>query len=206
MPTRFAIVAMLGFCLLFAGALAALTSRDPRRRKTILAVVGAGLVIELLPIPRTLYSASVPRIYDIIAADPRPVRVLELPYGVRDGLSSLGDFSAASQFHQTYHGKSIAGGYLSRVSAQRKASYRQLAVRSALITLSERRPLLPDQERRARVAAENFLRSRNIGYVVIDMGRTSAELRAFAIQALGLTRIAESDGFELFVPQGRNRP
>ena len=157
MPTRFAIVAMLGFCVILACALVALTNQHPRRRRTILALAGIGLAIELLPIPRTLYSASVPRIYDVIAADPRPIRVLELPYGVRDGLSSLGDFNASSQFHQTYHRKSIAGGYLSRVSAQRKASYRHLAVRSALITLSERQPLQPEQERRARAAAGSFL-------------------------------------------------
>ena len=203
MPTRFAIVAMLGFCVILACALVALTNQHPRRRRTILALAGIGLAIELLPIPRTLYSASVPRIYDVIAADPRPIRVLELPYGVRDGLSSLGDFNASSQFHQTYHRKSIAGGYLSRVSAQRKASYRHLAVRSALITLSERQPLQPEQERRALAAAGSFLASRGIGYVVIDTGRTPPALRTFAVDQLGLTLIAQADGFELFVPRGK---
>ncbi len=34
------------------------------------------------------------RVYDLIAADPRPVRVLSLPFGVRDGVSSRGNFSA----------------------------------------------------------------------------------------------------------------
>ncbi len=199
-PTRFAIVAMLGFCVLFACALVALTRRFPRARTAMLAVVGLALAVELLPIPRVLYSASVPRIYDVIKADPRPIRVLELPYGVRDGLTSLGDFNASSQYHQTYHGKPIAGGYLSRVSQQRKSAYRRLPVRSALMTLSEGKPLSPEQDRRARTGAAAFLAAGRIGYVVMDTGRTTPELRAFAIDILGLRRVTAADGFELYEP------
>jgi hypothetical protein len=201
MPTRFAIVVMLGFCVLLACALVALARRWPHRRPAMLMTVGVALAIELLPIPRTLYSAAVPRIYDIIAADPRPVRVLELPYGVRDGLSSLGDFNAATQFHQTYHGKPVAGGYLSRVSTQRKSSYRRLPVRHALMTLSEHAPLSTEQIERARKASASFLENGRIGYVVMDSRRMTAELRAFAIDVLGLHLVAESDGFELYTPK-----
>ena len=200
MPTRFAIVVMLGFSVLFAFALVALARRWPRQRLPILAAVGLAMAFELVPVPRQLYSASIPQIYDIIAADPRPVRVLELPYGVRDGLSSLGDFNASSQFYQTYHHKPIAGGYLSRVSAQRKNSYRRLPVRRALMTLSEHGTLSAEEIERARSRADNFLSAGRIGYVVIDARRTTAELRAFAIDILKLRQLAESDGFELYTP------
>ena len=201
MPTRFAIVMMLGFCVLFAYALVALTRRFPRSRTAILTAVGVALAVELLPVPRVLYSASVPRIYDVIAADPRPIRVLELPYGVRDGLSSLGDFNAASQYHQTYHRKPIAGGYLSRVSAQRKSAYRRLPVRSALMALSEGNTLSPEQDQRARAGARGFLAAGRIGYVVMDTRRTPPALRTFAIDVLGLRQLAVSDGFELYAPR-----
>ena len=59
-----------------AGALAALGARWPQRRRLIGAVAAMLLVFELWPAPRTLYSAEISPIYDRIAADPRPVRVL----------------------------------------------------------------------------------------------------------------------------------
>ena len=200
MPSRFAVVAMLGFCVLLAGALVALSHRYARARRPLLAAAGLALALELLPIPRTLYSARIPAIYDIIASDPRPVRVLELPYGVRDGLSSLGNFNAVSQFNQTRHGKPIGGGYLSRVSARRKAAYRQYPVRGALLTLSEGRPLTPAESERAQREAAQFLTRWRIGYVVMDTGRMPPALRRFAIETLGITRIADADGYELYVP------
>jgi hypothetical protein len=199
------VVALMGFCMLLASALVAITSRAPHRRRLILSIVAAALAFELLPAPRTLYSAEIPAVYRTIAADPRPVRVLDLPFGIRDGLSSTGDFSAASQFYQTLHGKPLIGGYLSRVSNQRKVSYRRLPVRSALITLSERRPLSARQADRARRAAAGFLAQARLGYVVIDTARTTPELREFAIGLLNLRKIEESGGFELYVPEPREK-
>jgi len=199
-PSRFAVVVLLGFCVILATALTSLSRRFPQSRAWWLAIVGCALAVELLPIPRTLYSARVPAIYDIIAADSRPIRVLELPYGVRDGVSSIGNFSAASQFYQTRHGKPIAGGYVSRVSARRKAAYEGLPVPRALLALSEGRTLTVEEAERGRRAAARFLTRSEIGYVVIDAARASPELRRFAIEALGLTRIADADGYELYVP------
>ena len=76
MPSRFSIVVVLGVAVLMAGALAAIGERWPQRRRLIGAVVALLLVFELWPAPRTLYSAEISPIYDRIAADPRPVRVL----------------------------------------------------------------------------------------------------------------------------------
>jgi hypothetical protein len=96
-----------------------------------------GLLFELSPVPRLLYSASVPAFYTRVALDPRDVTLMELPVGVRDGTSSVGDFTARSQFFQTVHGKPLVGGYLSRVSRKRIAQLRQDPLLDALITLSE---------------------------------------------------------------------
>ena len=140
---------------------------------------------ELIAAPRELYSATVPSVFDVIAADPRPVRVLELPTGVRDGLSSLGNFSAQAQFNQTFHGKGLIGGYLSRVPPSTKARYRQMPVTSALIDVSEGRKLTRGQLDRAIAGADDFLRATNLGYVVMDRARVSADLRDFATAAPG---------------------
>ena len=77
--------------------------------------LAAALVFELWPAPRPLHTAAVPPIYGQIREDPRNIRVLELPFGIRDGVMSEGDFSASSQFYQTYHEKALMGGYLSRI-------------------------------------------------------------------------------------------
>ena len=55
--------------------------------------------------------------------DPRPqIRVLELPFGVRDGTSLDGQLHRrGTQYFQTAHGKAIIGGYLSRVSPRAAA-------------------------------------------------------------------------------------
>ncbi len=200
MPARFAVVAVLGFCVLLAFALAALTRRYPQHRRLLLGAAGFALAFELLPVPRTLYSAEIPAIYRTIAADPRPVRVLELPFGVRDGLSSVGDFSAASQFHQTAHGKPLVGGYLSRVPRQRVAFLRRRPVLNALVVLSEHGELTARRAARAHRAASEFLEQGRVGYVVIDTSRASPELREFAVSLLNLRKVETAGVFELYVP------
>jgi hypothetical protein len=127
-PARFAVVLMLGLSVLFASALAHTASAHPERRRLVLGVVGLLLLFELVPAPRTLYSAELPEVYRIVASDPRDVRVLNLPFGIRDGESSLGNFSAASQFYQTFHEKRLVGGYLSRISRSEKRRQRRFIV------------------------------------------------------------------------------
>jgi len=158
------------------------------------------LMLELMPVPRPLYSARVPEVYRTIARDPRDVRVLELPLGFRSGEWSQGDFSAASQFYQTVHEKQLIGGYLSRISRQEMERQRQSVTVSRLIRLSSGEQVpqanLEEVKRRAR----GFVERNRLGYVVIDTTRASEALRQFAIEAYGLVKVGESDGQELFVP------
>ena len=100
MPARMTILVMLGLSMILAMAVHDLRSRS-RHPRLVVAAIGALLLFELLPAPRVLYSAEVPAVYRTIAADPRPIRVLSLPFGLRDGLSSRGNFSSSSQFYQT---------------------------------------------------------------------------------------------------------
>jgi hypothetical protein len=202
MPQRFAVVVMLGFAVLFAQALAALGRRYPAHRRAILAAVGLGLVLELLPAPRTLHAVRVPAIYQIIAADPRPVRVLELPFGISDGLVSIGNFRAAALVHQTVHQKPVIGGYLSRIPPDSRRFHLANPLLSALADLSEERVLPADRLATARAAASGFVRYADLGYVVVDTSRTSAALHEFAIDALNLTRVSTSEQYVLYQPGG----
>lgn len=200
-PARLTIVAMLGLSILFAAALVHLGARSPRQRRWLLSFVAVLMLFELLPAPRPLYSASVPAFYTRIAQDPADVRVLELPVGVRDGTSSVGDFTARSQYFQTVHGKPLIGGYLSRVSPRRIAEIRQEPLLDALITLSEGGSLAVDRERALIDAAPEFIRRAHLGYIVIDNTRTPPRLRNFAVQALRLHHVTGEGAFDLFVPE-----
>jgi hypothetical protein len=199
-PTRFAIVLTLAIAVLFAIGLAWLGRRYPHRRRMLLAVAGVLLAFELLPSPRPLHSASIPRIYQQVAAAAPNVELLELPFGIRDGASSVGNATARTQFFQTAHGKSIQGGYLSRISRTRVAAARRDAVLDTLLTMSEGQAITGDQQRRFVQQGQAYIRRRNIGFVVIDRLRTPEALRSLAIETFHL-RMVESDGtLELYVP------
>jgi hypothetical protein len=195
-PTRFAVLAALGLAILFAAALAALGERYPNRRTLMGALVGALLMFELAPAPRTLYSAAVPAFYHLVAADQRPVRLLELPYGVRDGVSSVGDFSARYQFYQTVHGKQLLGGYLSRISSRRVRELREQPTLDALIRMSEGDVLAPEEAAYIRSIAPRFIEQSRLGYVVIDRQRSPQPLVDLVTDAWRLEELA-SDGHKV---------
>ena len=199
-PARLSIVVMLGVSMLFAAALSHLGDRWPRRRRLLLSAMTLALLFELSPVPRPLYSASVPAFYTRVALDPRDVTLMELPVGVRDGTSSVGDFTARSQFFQTVHGKPLVGGYLSRVSRKRIAQLRQDPLLDALITLSEGGTLDGVREAALVERGDEFIRRGRLGYVVIDNDRTPPPLRNFAVRALHLRHVAAEGSYDLFVP------
>lgn len=199
-PARFAVVLILAVSVLFACALTWIGARYPRRRRSFLLVTAALLLFELLPAPLTLYSAAIPRIYQRVAEDPRNVTVLELPFGIRDGASSYGNFNARSQFFQTAHGKTLMGGYLSRVSQQRVDIMHQDPTLDALALLSEDKPLSPAQDRAFRASTASFIARERIGYVVVDRTRSPAALAQATIDAFRLTLVDRDGPFELYRP------
>ncbi len=201
MPSRFAIVAALGLSMLFALALARLGQRYPRQRRVGLVVVAALLAFELWPGPRPLYSASISPVYDLVRDDPRPVRLLELPFGVRDGVTSEGDSTARYQFSQAFHGKRLLGGYLSRVSSRRFEEVRESPMLTGLLTLSEGRSLDAHEEAALLAAAPDFITRADLGWVVIHPSRTPAPLRAFVLRAWDLEEVADADDAVLYRPR-----
>jgi hypothetical protein len=201
MPSRFTIVAVLGVAVLMAGALAAIGERWPQRRRLIGAVVAVLLVFELWPAPRTLYSAEVSPVYDRIAADPRPVRVLVLPFGVRDGVWEAGNFRPRSQYNQTQHGKALIGGYLSRISRKRVAAMRDnYPTLDALIKLSEKSPLDPSVKAVLEESGDRLVTQANLGYVVIDERFIAPDRARMVIDALKLREVQRDAHLALYIP------
>ncbi len=201
MPGRFAVVAALCASVLFALALKAIAERWPNRRRQVLAAVAVLLAFELLPAPRPLYSAHVSAIYDTIRADPRAIRILELPFGIRDGVSSEGNFSARYQFHQTVHGKKLIGGYLSRVSSRRFREISRFPTLAHLLALSEGRDLTAGDVEDFLAGAPDFARRARLGWVVIHPSYTPPALEALAIRAFDLERVEEDGDAVLYRPR-----
>jgi hypothetical protein len=197
-PARFSVVLTLAFAVVVADALRDLGRRHPDRRRALLAGAAVLLIAELLPAPMTLYSAEIPPLYRHVAAAPSNVTLLEIPYGVRDGVSSVGDFIARTQFYQTAHGKTLMGGYLSRIPRRRVDELRMDPVRRALAILSENRRLRPADETAMVEAAPAFLRTNHIAFVVIDHRRANPTFEGLVIKAFRLRHIETNGSMSLF--------
>jgi hypothetical protein len=197
MPTRMTAVVMLGLSVTLAFAVAALRARVSRPR-VVAAAIGVLLAVEMLPAPRTLLSAEAPAVFRTIAADPRPVRVMNLPFGVRDGLFSFGNTNAAAQVYQTFHEKELVGGYMSRLPRREIEYYTSRRVTRALIELSEGREIREPRRSMLIARARQILPELKIGYIVVDTDRAPAALVDFAREAFSLTLVQTSDQFELY--------
>ena len=200
-PSRFSILVLLGVAALVASALNAIVRRHPAARCRTLTVVTCLLLVELLPAPRAVYSAEIPSIYSTIASDPRQeTAVLELPFGLRDGTMSVGNFTARTQFYQTAHHKPILGGYLSRVSQRRVADTRRDPVLRSLLYLSEGQPITNDEREVLRARWEEFIQRSAIGYVVVDHARASSEMLSLIVSTLQLLEIGSDADLHLYQP------
>ena len=197
MPARISILVMLGAAVLLTLAVRALRARSARPWLPA-TIVASCLLAELVPAPRPLYPVNVPSFYEQIAADPRPVRVLTLPFGLRDGTSSHGNFSASTQFYQTVHEKGLIGGYLSRLPSRGVEQYRRIHRLSVLMDLSARRPVSPERFERAIERAHLYPPRLDVGYVVVHTGLVSPQLVAFAKAAFALEFVTEEGGQALY--------
>jgi hypothetical protein len=129
------------------------------------------------------------------------VRVLELPFGVRDGTFTAGDFSARYLYYQTLHGKRLIGGYLSRISEKRVRDLRAQPTLDALMIMSEGGRLSPPHAAWIRSRGPGFVRRANLGYVVVDATRTPAHLIEFVIDAWNLEEIGREGALALYRPR-----
>ena len=134
-------------------------------------------------------------------ADARPVRVLSLPFGVRDGVWATGNFRPRSQYNQTRHGKALIGGYLSRISRKRVDSMREnYPTLDALIKLSEEKPLDPSVAAVLGERGDRLVTQGNVGYVVIDERFIPPDRARMVIDAFKLREVARDRHLALYIP------
>jgi hypothetical protein len=197
-PARFAIPFTLFFAVIVASALQDLGRRHPQQRRALLYAAALLLAAELLPAPLTLYSAEIPPLYGRVAAAPPSTVLLEIPTGLRDGVSNLGDFTARTEFNQTLHGKTVIGGLLSRVPRRRVEEMLANPVTRALTVLSEKRTLTADEEAALLEQGPTFIRENRVGFVVVDRTRTGMSFEALVVKAFHLRHVETNDSFVLY--------
>lgn len=200
-PTRFSVLVVMGLALVMAIMLAGLRKRV-RHPRAVAAAVALLAIFELLPAPRETHAADVPGFLHAIRDDPRPLGVLTLPFGLKDGLVSHGRFSPRYMFHQTVHGKPIYGGYMSRLPGDILTSgeFGRSRVLQTLIALGDGAPVTAaDRDALAREGPA-FLERLSVGWIVVDRTAAPADLERAAVAAFGLREAASEGAFVLYEP------
>jgi hypothetical protein len=197
MPTRLVVLALLGTSMLLAMAVQQLRQQSARPG-AVFALIAGLLLLELWPAPRLLADARISPIFQAIADDYRAVRVLNLPFGLHDGLGGRGGQNSISQYQQTLRGKPLAGGYLSRLPPGEVERYQRLPLIGALLALSEGQTVEPERVDEAVARARARRKELNIGWIVVDSSRATPELLALCNRAFDLQWIASDGEWEIY--------
>jgi hypothetical protein len=95
------------------------------------------MLIDLRPDPYFIAKQkNIPAIYSVVKQQ-RGTTLTNIPIGLRDGTTELGKYDAMNQFCQTYHGKNISGGYISRVPESTFDFFKKDSVMNTLLNLSK---------------------------------------------------------------------
>jgi len=146
----------------------------------------------------TLYSAEIPPLYRHVAAAPQSTVLLEIPTGVVDGVSNLGGFTARTEFNQTAHGKTVMGGFLSRIPQRRVDEVLMNPVFRSLALLSEKKTLNAGEQAALVQQGPEFIRRNRIGFVVVDRARASQAFEALVVEAFRLRQVETDGAFVLY--------
>ncbi len=177
-PNRNSVLLMLGIAVLVGygvhwilNKLARQASDPSRPRQVLLGSVAtlltAVILFEHLALPAPLSDARIPAVYNQIAADPRPVSVLQVPLGWRNSFGTWGPERTQLQYFQTGHGKPMLGGNISRSPDFKMDYFKRIAFFQALRNVQVNEPLDPALAQAAQAQATELMLLYNTGYVLL---------------------------------------
>lgn len=172
-PNRNSVLLMLALAVLAAWGVAALIQWARRRGHSgnawkAIPIAAALLVVgEHLALPLPLTDVRVPAVYQTIAADPRPVSVLQIPLGWRNSFGVFGPESTLLQYYQTAHGKPMLGGNTSRAPDFKMEYFKRLPYFQALTEIEFGREVSPELRAAAEAQAGELMALYNVGYVLL---------------------------------------
>ena len=127
----------------------------------------AAILFEHLALPAPLSDARIPAVYAQIAADPRPVSVLQVPLGWRNSFGVWGPEQTQLQYFQTSHGKPMLGGNISRAPDFKMEYFKRIPLFQALRNVQVGEPVEPSLLETARAQATDLMYLYNTGYVLL---------------------------------------
>ena len=154
MPGRAIVMVQLGLAVFCALQVAARGWRAPQ---TMMLVAVA--LVDTMALPYPMFGTRLASgVDERIRSSPSGI-VLEVPFGVRDGFGTDGQFDHRAFVHQFVHGQPIAGGAVARLP---------MAVRHAYVTNPSFASLMswPSRELPQNLAID--LRTSGVGYVVVN--------------------------------------
>lgn len=186
MPGRAMVVVYLALAVLMAVRLA-------RLRTMWIATATLLLAVDYLNAPVALTSLDRPPIYGRLAAIEDTGAVIEVPFGIGDGLTvGRGSQERRLLYHATIHGHPVVGGYIGRMPPGVAQAYQAMPVVGNLLRLSSGEEPLVDEP--AVVLP--------FRYLVLDTATASSELRDYVSSTLDMDLLASEGGRELYAVQG----
>ncbi len=213
-PNRFGVLVMLALAVLAGfGAYWLLRKVAGSRRPaaSVFASIGVVLLAGLLlfdhwSVPLPLTDARIPPAFEQVAQDEGDFAILQLPMGWRNGFGVQGAESTQTQYYQSYHGKRLLSGNISRNPPFKFDYFRRIPILESLISVQTYGQV--DAERRAadRATAGEFTSFYDVRYVAVAPGipgrppyvDTRAEAVAYAEEVLPVEKVFEQDGWLLY--------
>ncbi|MEZ4727494.1 MAG: interleukin-like EMT inducer domain-containing protein [Caldilineaceae bacterium] len=127
----------------------------------------AAILFEHLALPAPLSDARIPAVYAQIAADPRPVSLLQVPLGWRNSFGTWGPERTQIQYFQTGHGKPMLGGNISRAPDFKLDYFQRIPLFQALRNVQINEPVSPELLAAAQAQADDLMYLYNTGYVLL---------------------------------------
>ena len=151
------------------------------------------LALDYLHAPIPLTALDRPAVYEQLATIPDSGAVIELPFGIGDGLSrGRGSQDRRLLYNATIHGHPVVGGYIGRMPPEVAMVYDTMPVVGNLLRLSNGE----------EAVQEPTSMSVPFRYLVLDTGAASQELIDYVRRTLDMDLITSGDGKQLYAVQG----
>jgi hypothetical protein len=151
------------------------------------------LAIDYLHAPVPLTALDRPAVYEQLATISDNGAVIEVPFGIGDGLSTgRGSQDRRLLYHATIHGHPVVGGYIGRMPPGIAQSYELMPVVGNLLKLSSGEEAIEEE-------SPAFLPFR---YLVLDTDKASVELVDYVRETLDMDLITSGGGRQLYAVQG----
>ncbi len=155
------------------------------------------LALDYLHAPIPLTALDRPAVYEQLASIEDGGAVIEVPFGIGDGLSrGRGSQDRRLLYHATIHGHPVVGGYIGRMPPNVAEAYEGMPVVGNLLRLSSGEEPIEEEPPPALP----------FRYLVLDTRTASPQLVDYVRKALDMDLIASSDGRQLYAVQGARPP